>query len=191
MTTGMYLYRPEDHASFESLQRNRISNVSFAVCSAGEILILAVMVGILKALKSDESTENNTKAFSVLIAFAGGVWCTLSLSFLKRYFDANDVCNTSPLCYSVVSNRETSSGVIASAGYHLAHYRFQADIRRIPRVHETEADVLVPHLLFPHGRCSKHHSVCMNIVRVTEFADFNLWKRTVVGTLQNRWVFYV
>lgn len=32
------------------------------------------MVGILKGLKSDESVENNTKAFSVLIAFSGGVW---------------------------------------------------------------------------------------------------------------------
>ena len=68
------VFSSEEHASFESLQRNRISNVSFAVCSAGEILILAVMVGILKGVKSDESTENNTKAFSVLIAFSGGVW---------------------------------------------------------------------------------------------------------------------
>lgn len=58
------------------MERNRISNVSFAVCSAGEIIILAVMVGILKGLKSDASTENNTKAFSVLIAFSGGVWRT-------------------------------------------------------------------------------------------------------------------
>lgn len=65
---------PEEHANFESLERNRISNVSFAVCSAGEIIILAIMVGILKGLKSDASTENNTKAFSVLIAFSGGVW---------------------------------------------------------------------------------------------------------------------
>ena len=57
------------------MERNRISNVSFAVCSAGEIIILAIMVGILKGLHSDDSTENNTKAFSVLIAFSGGVWC--------------------------------------------------------------------------------------------------------------------
>ncbi|THH15564.1 hypothetical protein EW146_g4938 [Bondarzewia mesenterica] len=63
-----------DHADFESLSRNRVSNVSFAVCSAGEIIILAVMVGIIKALKAEQSTENNTKAFSVLIAFSGGVW---------------------------------------------------------------------------------------------------------------------
>jgi hypothetical protein len=56
------------------LQRNRISNVSFAISSAGEIIVLAVMVGILKGLKPDESVENNTRAFSVLIAFSGGVW---------------------------------------------------------------------------------------------------------------------
>ena len=64
----------ENHAQFESLQRNRISNVSFAIQSAGEVVVLAVMCGILKGLKPEESTANNTKAFSVLIAFAGGVW---------------------------------------------------------------------------------------------------------------------
>ncbi|KAI0319520.1 MFS general substrate transporter [Amylostereum chailletii] len=62
------------HAHLESMTRNRISNISFAVCSAGEIVILAIMIGILKGVKSDESTENNTKAFSILIAFSGGVW---------------------------------------------------------------------------------------------------------------------
>ncbi|KAL5522451.1 hypothetical protein ACEPAG_8467 [Sanghuangporus baumii] len=70
---------PEEHAKFESLQRNRISNVAFAIGSTGEMLILAVMVGILKALKSDESTESNTRAFSVLIAFSGGVWLLCAL----------------------------------------------------------------------------------------------------------------
>ncbi|KXN91649.1 Autophagy-related protein 22 [Leucoagaricus sp. SymC.cos] len=64
----------EEHARFESLSRNRISNISFTVCSTGEIIILAIMVGILRAIKSDESTENNTHAFSVLLAFSGGVW---------------------------------------------------------------------------------------------------------------------
>ncbi|KAF9000660.1 autophagy-related protein 22-like protein [Cyathus striatus] len=65
---------------------NRISNISFAVCSAGEIIILAIMVGILKRLKSNESTENNTKAFSVLIAFSGGVWllCALPWFILEK-----------------------------------------------------------------------------------------------------------
>ncbi|KAF8271174.1 autophagy-related protein 22-like protein [Lactarius quietus] len=64
----------DDHSHFESLARNRVSNISFAISSAGEIVILAIMVGILKALNADASAENNTKAFSVLIAFSGGVW---------------------------------------------------------------------------------------------------------------------
>ncbi|KAH8809474.1 autophagy-related protein 22-like protein [Flagelloscypha sp. PMI_526] len=65
------------HKTLASMQRNRISNMSFAICSAGEIIVLAIMVGILKGVKSDESVENNTKAFSILIAFSGGVWCKL------------------------------------------------------------------------------------------------------------------
>lgn len=79
--------RPEDHAHFHSLSRNRISNISFAVSSAGEIIILAIMVGILKGVRSDQSTENNTKAFSVLIAFSGGVWCMNSIVILNIAFD--------------------------------------------------------------------------------------------------------
>ena len=66
--------RLEEHANFESLERNRVSNLSFTVSSVGEVAILAIMVGILKGVHSDASTENNTKAFSILIAFAGGVW---------------------------------------------------------------------------------------------------------------------
>lgn len=45
--------------------------MSFAVCSAGEIVILVLMVAILKAIKSDESVEKNTKAISIVIAFSG------------------------------------------------------------------------------------------------------------------------
>ncbi|GLB40291.1 putative vacuolar effluxer which mediate the efflux of amino acids resulting from autophagic degradation [Lyophyllum shimeji] len=75
----------QDHARLASLSRNRVSNISFAVCSLGEVIILAVMVGILKGLKSDESTQNNTKAFSVLIAFSGGVWCMVAILFTFLY----------------------------------------------------------------------------------------------------------
>lgn len=60
-----------DHSRFESLSRNRVSNVSFAVSSLGETFILAMMVGILEAMKAEDSSENNTRAFSVLIAFSG------------------------------------------------------------------------------------------------------------------------
>ncbi|KZP31763.1 MFS general substrate transporter [Athelia psychrophila] len=76
----------DEHTHFESMSRNRVSNVSFAVSSAGEVIILAVMVGILQGLKSGDSAANNTKAFSVLIAFSGGVWllCALPWFFLEK-----------------------------------------------------------------------------------------------------------
>lgn len=64
----------DEHAAFESLSRNRVSNISFTVSSVGEIFILVIMVAILEGLKAGESVENNTKAFSVLIAFSGAVW---------------------------------------------------------------------------------------------------------------------
>ncbi|KAJ7364434.1 autophagy-related protein 22-like protein [Mycena albidolilacea] len=76
----------EDHTLLTSLSRNRISNMSFTICSLGEIVVLAIMVGILKGVKSDASTENNTKAFSILIAFSGAVWlvCALPWFFFEK-----------------------------------------------------------------------------------------------------------
>ncbi|KAL4064455.1 autophagy-related protein 22-like protein [Scleroderma citrinum] len=76
----------EEHAKFESLSRNRVSNVSFAVSSVGEVFILVIMIGILEGMKAGESTENNTKAFSVLIAFSGAVWllCALPWFVLEK-----------------------------------------------------------------------------------------------------------
>lgn len=76
----------DEHAEFESLSRNRVSNISFTVSSIGEILILVVMVGILEGLKAGDSTANNTKAFSVLIAFSGALWllCALPWFFLGK-----------------------------------------------------------------------------------------------------------
>jgi hypothetical protein len=71
-----FQYSLDKHFRFESLERNRVSNLSLAVGSAGEVLVLAIMIGILKAVKSDMSSENNTKAFSVLLAFSGGVGCS-------------------------------------------------------------------------------------------------------------------
>ncbi|KAG8706466.1 hypothetical protein FRC09_002395 [Ceratobasidium sp. 395] len=75
-----------EHHTLDSLSRNRISNISFTISSAGEILLLAVMVGVLKGLHSDSSTEANTKAFSVLIALSGGFWlvCAIPWFALER-----------------------------------------------------------------------------------------------------------
>jgi MFS-type transporter involved in bile tolerance (Atg22 family) len=63
----------------DMMQRNRISNVAFFVQSAGEILILAVIVGIMWALKVNDSVANNNWGLSVLIAFATGVWILVAI----------------------------------------------------------------------------------------------------------------
>ena len=68
------LTREKEHAQLVSLSRNRILNISSLVSLVGEVVILAIIVGILKAVKSEETTENNTRAFSILLAFSGGIW---------------------------------------------------------------------------------------------------------------------
>ncbi|KIK95280.1 hypothetical protein PAXRUDRAFT_141029 [Paxillus rubicundulus Ve08.2h10] len=76
----------DEHAAFESLSRNRVSNISFTVSSVGEIFVLVIMVGILEGMKAGDSTENNTRAFSALIAFSGAVWliCALPWFFIEK-----------------------------------------------------------------------------------------------------------
>jgi hypothetical protein len=63
----------------DSIQRSRISNMAFVVQSVVEIVILAVIVGIMFGINVTASTANNNWGFSVLIAFASGVWLLLAL----------------------------------------------------------------------------------------------------------------
>lgn len=69
----------EDYDFSDMMQRNRIQNVAFMVQSAGEIVILAVIVGIMFGLDVDASTSKNNWGLSVLIAFASGVWLLLAI----------------------------------------------------------------------------------------------------------------
>ncbi|KAG6009306.1 hypothetical protein E4U43_000020 [Claviceps pusilla] len=63
----------------DELERSRLSNVGFCIQSVGEVVILAIIVGIMFALKVDESTANNNWGLSVLITFATACWLALSL----------------------------------------------------------------------------------------------------------------
>ena len=63
----------------DMMERNRIYNVAFIMQSAGEIIILAILVGILFALDVRASAANNLWGLSVLIAYATGVWLVVSL----------------------------------------------------------------------------------------------------------------
>ncbi|CEH16194.1 hypothetical protein CBOM_06059 [Ceraceosorus bombacis] len=70
---------PESHHELDTMTRNRIANIAFAVCSAGELVVLAIIQGMLVALHSDASTESNTRALSIVTAFSGGVWFLVAL----------------------------------------------------------------------------------------------------------------
>ncbi len=59
--------------------------MAFYIQSLGEIVILAIIVGILFGLKVNDSTANNNWGLSALIAFATGVWVLLAIPwFLKE-----------------------------------------------------------------------------------------------------------
>lgn len=67
-----------DYHIADSLKRNELSNIALClqVCV---IPICAVIVGILYALRIDDSIENNNWGISVVIAFGSGVWLLLAI----------------------------------------------------------------------------------------------------------------
>ena len=65
----------------DMMQRSRLSNMAFYVQSCGEIVILAVIVGVLYGVNVRASQDNNNWGLSVLIAFATGIWLLLALSW--------------------------------------------------------------------------------------------------------------
>lgn len=60
-------------------ERSRLSNVAFWVQSVGEVVILAVIVGIMYALHVNDGVQQNNWGLSVLIAFATACWVALSV----------------------------------------------------------------------------------------------------------------
>jgi MFS-type transporter involved in bile tolerance (Atg22 family) len=69
----------EEYEFTDSMKRNEISNTAFYIQSLGEILILAVIVGIMFGIGVNDSEQKNNWGLSVLIAFATGVWLLLAL----------------------------------------------------------------------------------------------------------------
>lgn len=53
--------------------------MAFYIQSLGEIVILAVIVGVLYGVNVRASQANNNWGLSVLIAFATGVWVLLAI----------------------------------------------------------------------------------------------------------------
>ncbi len=69
----------DEYDHVDSMKRNELSNMAFYIQSLGEIVILAVIVGVMFALNVNASVANNNWGLSVLIAFASGVWLLLAI----------------------------------------------------------------------------------------------------------------
>ena len=76
-TAGRITRDEYDYA--DTLQRSRLSNMAFYIQSCGEIIILALIVGVLFGVNVTASEANNNYGLSVLIAFATGLWLLLAL----------------------------------------------------------------------------------------------------------------
>ncbi|CAD6979471.1 unnamed protein product, partial [Tilletia controversa] len=77
----------EEHARIESLQRNRVVNISFGIQAAGEIVILAVIQGVLSGIHADQDAAHNTRALSVCAGIGGATWLLFALPwfFLEKH----------------------------------------------------------------------------------------------------------
>lgn len=69
----------EEYDFADTMMRSRLSNWAFYVQSVAEIIILAIIIGIMFGLNVLQSEANNTWGTSVLVAFASGVWLLVSL----------------------------------------------------------------------------------------------------------------
>ncbi|UOH83462.1 hypothetical protein LQV05_006192 [Cryptococcus neoformans] len=71
----------KSHDRLDMLARNRLANVSFLVCSLGELVVLAILAGILEGVINDDP-DSNTKALSIVCAYSAGVWILCATPWL-------------------------------------------------------------------------------------------------------------
>jgi MFS-type transporter involved in bile tolerance (Atg22 family) len=76
----------EEYDFADTMKRSQLANTAFYVQSVSEIIILAIIVGIMFGVHVNASDANNNWGLSVLIAFASGVWLLVSLPwfFLEK-----------------------------------------------------------------------------------------------------------
>lgn len=76
----------EKYSLLEVMSINRISNIAFTVSSVGELIVLAVIQGMLYGIHADRDEQSNTTALSAVVAFSAGVWvlCAIPWFVLEK-----------------------------------------------------------------------------------------------------------
>lgn len=100
----------EEYDYADSLKRSELSNMAFYIQSLGEIIILAIIVGVLFGVNVNASTANNNWGLSVLIAFATGMWVLLAIPwFLKEKRRAGQEVCVLNICIDLIANMSLDS----------------------------------------------------------------------------------
>lgn len=71
----------DKYSLLETMAMNRVSNISFTVCSVGELVVLAVIQGMLYGIHADRDEQSNTTALSAIVAFGGGIQILCSVPY--------------------------------------------------------------------------------------------------------------
>ena len=69
----------EKYDFVDSMKRNEICNMGLYVSGIGEIVVVAIGIGILYGVNSNASEANNNWGLSVLIAWGSAVWLILAI----------------------------------------------------------------------------------------------------------------
>lgn len=76
----------DDYHKVDTYYRNKITNYCWAISTMGTIIVYAVAIGILFAMKSRESDANSDWGISVVISWATGFWIVFGVPwfFLEK-----------------------------------------------------------------------------------------------------------
>lgn len=69
----------EKYSTLETMSLNRISNIAFTAQSAGELIILAIIQGMLYGIHADRDEQSNTTALSAVVGFSAGAFLLCSI----------------------------------------------------------------------------------------------------------------
>ena len=75
------------------ITRNRLANISFFVCSCGELVVLAILAGILEGIITSDP-DSNTRALSIVCAYSAGVWSKSSNNLAASLLMDSHLCRT-------------------------------------------------------------------------------------------------
>jgi hypothetical protein len=150
-------HRAKEFVRLDTMSRNRVFNVAFAVCSLGELVVLAVLAGILVGIQSvksydscssspililldcttssDSGTEANTRALNIVVAYSAAIWGELLHPEVPNFNSETDdaTFHNSRVRDPLVRLGTPQAWLEVATGHDLRHSRLQESLVRPAR----------------------------------------------------------